>query len=160
MTIARPVISQRTLVALNWEVANVQAFLDRFEPPATGERRIAALGDTGEYIVIKGFPLPDRFRPDYIDLLLVVEHYPAVPPIGVYCLNRSNGRVIEQIEAVFNAFRDRAFHDAPSIPRYTWICHHYANNQWRHVPHAPKRGDNIAKFLSDFFFKLAEGSDQ
>jgi hypothetical protein len=156
MTVVRPVISQRTLVALNWEVTNVQAFLDRFEPPATGERRIAVLGDTGEYVVIKRFPLPDRFRPDCIDLLLLVPDYPAVPPIGLYCLNRSNGRVIEQIETVFNAFRDRAFHDAPSIAGYTWICHHYANNRWRHVPHAPNRGDNIAKFLSDFFFKLAE----
>ncbi len=154
MTSTRPVVSGRTLGLLREEVALVQALLDRFERPRDGSRRTALLGDTGEFIVVKHFPLPDRFRPDHVDLLVLVPDFPARPPIGVYCLNRNNESVIAQISSVFNAFRDSAYHDAPPVPGYTWICHHYANNQWRRNPHAPNRGDNVGKFLADFFFKL------
>ena len=156
MSTSRPVVSQRTLQALSWEVDNIRRFLDRFEAPPEGARRVVQLGDTGEFIVVRHFPLPEGFRPDHVDLLVLVPDFPATPPIGLYCLNRNNESVIAQIETVFNAFRDRALHSAPSVPGYTWICHHYAENRWRYVSRAPSRGDNVAKFLSDFFFKLAE----
>ena len=153
----RLVISHRTLGALRWEVANLQRFLDRFEPLLSGQRRKAALGETGEFIVVQNFPLPDGFQPDYIQLLVLVPDYPARPPCGLYCLNAGNERIITQIQRVFHVYRDKAFYTAPSVPGYTWICHHYAGNQWRHVPHAPNRGDNVAKYLADFHFKLEEG---
>ena len=42
---------------LGHEVADLQSWLDSFEPSATGRRRRATLGHTQEYVVVKSLPL-------------------------------------------------------------------------------------------------------
>lgn len=147
-------LSHRTLALLKWEVINIQNYLDGFDAPVNGERRLAQLGDTGEYIAIQNFPLPDGYRPDYMDMLILTESYPAVPPIGVYVLNKANAALMCQMTTKFNAFRDMAFHAAQPIQGYTWICYHYAGNAWKFRGDHPARGDNIRKFIASFFAEL------
>ncbi|EMK3316324.1 hypothetical protein D8T63_15920 [Vibrio vulnificus] len=148
-------VSSRKQSQLQGEIARIQNFLDGFESTTNGNRT-ARLGISGEFVVIKNFPLPDGFSPDFIDMLVITDSFPAIPPIGIYVLNNENEALINQLSSKFNAFRDRAFHDAPAIPGYTWVCYHYANNSWRYRPDNPCRGDNIAKFLSGFFAELSK----
>lgn len=103
---------------------------------------------------MRNFPLPDGYRPDYIDVLLITDDYPARPPIGLYVLNKRNEALIRQIRDRFNAFHNEAFHDAPAIPGYTWICYHYSGNSWRYRTDNPTRGDNVRKFIASFFAEL------
>lgn len=147
-------ISQRTLALLKWEVTNIQSYLDGFDMPANGERRRTQLGATGEYIAVQNFPLPDGYQPDFIDMLILTGSYPAVPPIGVYVLNKGNAALMAQMQSKFNAFRDKAFHAAQPIQGYTWICYHYGDNAWRFRGDNPARGDNIRKFIASFFAEL------
>ena len=149
-------ISSRKQSLLHNEVARIQHFLDGFESTANGHRRTVTLGNTAEFLIIRNFPLPDGFTPDYVDMLVMTDSFPATPPIGIFVLNKSNAPLINQLSGRFNAFRDRAFHDAPAIPGYTWICYHYANNSWRYRAENPNRGDNIAKFLGGFFAELSK----
>ncbi|MBE4575342.1 hypothetical protein BOO36_16160 [Vibrio navarrensis] len=148
-------VSSRKQSLLHNEVARIQHFLDGFESTTNGNRT-ARLGKSGEFIVIKNFPLPDGFSPDFIDMLVITDSFPAIPPIGIYVLNNENTALIHQLSRKFNAFRDVAYHDAPSIPGYTWVCYHYKNNMWRYRAENPNRGDNIAKFLSGFFAELSK----
>ena len=138
---------------LQWEVDNLQrSFLDSFEAPKNGGKREAILSSTEEFIVVRNLPLPDVCEPDYVDVLIVVDNYPGVPPIGLYLLNTSvNEDVVRDLAASFNVFDGRAFHEAQSLEGYTWVCYHYARNQWRFSANAPHKGDNISKFLSSFF---------
>jgi len=136
---------------LRWEVANLQDWLDGFYAGAGGRPRRTWLGRTGEYIVIEALPLPDGYAPDEIDALLLVDNFPSLPPIGVYVLNRGNEALVAQLRHRFNAFPNRAFHDAPSIDGYTWICYAYANNAWRYNAATPNKGDNLRKLLASFF---------
>ncbi len=149
-------VSSRKQSLLQVEVATIQHYLDGFETTVNGNRRTVRLGNTAEFLIIRNFPLPDGFCPDYMDILVMTDSFPAIPPIGIYVLNKDNPALLKQLCGRFNTFRDRAFHDAPAIPGYTWICYHYANNSWRYRPDNPCRGDNIAKFLSGFFAELSK----
>jgi hypothetical protein len=71
-TLTHPRLSQQKLVALQWEVRAIQAFLSEFEPPRNGGRRTVRLSHSGEIILVRNFPLPDGYWPDQIDLLLKV----------------------------------------------------------------------------------------
>lgn len=146
--------SFRKIDKLRKEVREVQAYLDAYDPPANGERRSATISTSGECILVRNFPLPDRYRPDYIDILLMLDHYPAMPPIGLYIVNKRNHALIRQIESRFNAFRDHAHHDALPIQGYTWICYAYAGNSWHYREENLARGDNVRKYLASFFAEL------
>ncbi len=146
--------SFRKIDKLRKEVRLIQAYLNAFEFPANGERRTATISQSGECILVRNFPLPDRYRPDYIDLLLITDDYPARPPIGLYMLNKRNGALIRQIEGRFNAFRNQAHHNAPPIQGYTWICYTYAGNSWHYREENLARGDNVRKYLASFFAEL------
>lgn len=148
-------ISSRTLGIKQREVARIQSWLDRFDPPFNGGTRQATLGRTGEYIVCKHFPLPDWCQPDYLDLLLVVDQFPSRPPIGLYLLNKGNEALVAQISRRHHAFKDQAYHEAPVVAGFTWICFHYPGNAWRYDVQAPARSDNLAKFLQTFYAELA-----
>ena len=141
----------RNLAMLQHEVRVMQHWLDGFYPGPSQRTRFAALGRTGEYIVIHALPLPDGYEPDEIDALLLVDNFPSLPPIGLYVLNACNEEIVRQLRRQFNAFQNQAFHAAPSIRGYTWICYHYADNRWHYNPANPARGDNLAKFLASFF---------
>lgn len=139
------------LALLRKDMAGVQAFMDEFGPTPSGEPRSAALNRTAEYLALRNFPLPDGFRPDCIDALLVVSDYPGCPPVGLYVLNRNNASLMKRLEAVFQVYRDRAFYSAPSLPGYTWICYHYQDDRWHYNAASPQSGDNLRKFLMSFF---------
>ena len=144
--------SDRRSQLLRWEVDNLQHLLDAFEEPVNGGKRAATLGGTEEYLIIRNLPLPDGCEPDYVDALAIIDNYPSVPPIGLYVLNTpENKAVVEELAASFNIFRNKAFHDAPSLDGYTWICYHYSDNRWRFNANAPHKGDNIAKFIGNFY---------
>jgi hypothetical protein len=151
----QPRISSRTLAQLNYEISNINRYLAEFGVTARGETRAAELNATGEFIRVFNMPLPDGYRPDHCDLVLIVDDFPARPPIGLYLLNKDKA-LVSQMEAQFNAFRDVGFHGAPSIPGYTWICFHFQNG-WRYRADNPAQGDNLAKFLGAFFAELAVG---
>src|ERR1039458_9019334 len=87
---------------LQWDLAGVQAFLDEFALPSNGEPREVELNSTGELVIVRNMPLPDAFRPDHIDLLLMVPDYPSRPPIGIYLLERNNDELIAQLRLIFN----------------------------------------------------------
>ena len=141
--------SSRIDTLLRGEVAALQDWLNGFYQGRKPRR--TWLGRTGEYIVVEAMPLPDGFSPDEIDAMLLVDQFPSLPPIGLYVLNRGNEAVVAQLRRRFNAFPDEAFHDAPSIPGYTWICYAYANNAWRYNAASPRKGDNLRKFVASFF---------
>lgn len=138
------------------EVASIQEWLDGFFPPDSGHPRRAWLGRTGEYIIVQSMPLPDIYQPDEIDALLLIDNFPSLPPIGLYVLNAGNERLVAQLSRKMNAFQNRAFHEAPSIDGYTWVCYAYANNRWRYNAAAPSKGDNVRKFLASFFAEVSE----
>lgn len=144
-------VSPRTRALLQGEIARIQSWLDRFDPPFRGGQRIATLGRTDEYVVVKNFPLPDWCRPDYMDLLLLVDQFPARPPIGLYLLNQGNEALVAQISKRHHAFKDQAYHEAPSVVGWTWICLHYPANTWRYDSSDPARSDNLSKFLQMFY---------
>ena len=147
-------ISNRTRAQLSWEVQNINNYLEQFYEPDNGDRRLATLGGTGEYIIVRNLPFPDWLRPDYADVLLIVDSFPARPPIGLHVLNNDNEELLRHLKGRANAFRDGAFHGAQAIPGYTWICYHYRNNSWRYRGDVPSRGDNIQKFLESFYAEL------
>ncbi|MDP2433147.1 MAG: hypothetical protein Q8O33_14130 [Pseudomonadota bacterium] len=148
-------VSHRTRTLLQGEVMRIQSWLDRFDPPFRGGQRRATLGRTDEYIVVKHFPLPDWCHPDYLDLLLLVDRFPARPPVGLYLLNEGNETLVQQISRRHHAFKDQGFHDAPSIAGFTWICFHYPDNTWRYDIQTPARSDNLSKFVQSFYAELA-----
>jgi hypothetical protein len=151
----KPRASARTLAQLSWEVANINQFLGEFGVTVHGETRAAELNATGEFIRVFNMPLPDGYRPDHCDLVLIVDDFPACPPVGLYLLNKDAALVVRQMEARFNAFQNLGFHGAPSLPGYTWICFHFSDNTWRYRADAPAQGDNLRKFLGAFFAELA-----
>lgn len=139
------------LELLRQDIVGIRAFLDEFGDCARGEPRSVGLSRTGELLLLRNFPLPNSFRPDYIDALLVVADYPGTPPIGLYVLNRNNAALLWRLERVFSMYRDRAFYRAPPIPGYTWICYHYAGDVWHFNAARLAAGDNLRKFLMSFF---------
>lgn len=134
---------------LDWEQRNVQVWLDSFEPPRAGRRR-ARLHSSGQLLFVDALPLPDRYRPDEIDIVLAIDNFPSIPPIGLYALNRER-HMVTQLSDHFRAFANQAFHKAPAIPGYTWICFHYADNRWSYDAANPAKHDNIGKFLNAFY---------
>ena len=149
-------VSQKKYSQLCWEVENLQNFLDEFDRPLNGELRSAQLGSTFEYISVRNFPLPDQYSPDYIDLIVLTDMFPAVPPIGIYILSKRDKILVNQIEERFNVFEDKAFHEAPAIPGFTWICTHYEKNAWKYCVDDPRKGDNVRKFLVNFYTDLMD----
>ena len=149
--------SVRKIRQLKGEVTRIKQYLDSFEPAVNGRARTVQLGSTAEFLIIRNFPLPDGYRPDYIDMLVMTDAFPAIPPIGIYVLNSDdNASLIKQLSHEYSAFENEALHDAPAIRGYTWICYHYTNNTWRYQGQNPTRGDNISKFLAGFFAELSK----
>jgi hypothetical protein len=148
-------ISQRKMAYLNWEINSIQRFLNDFEPARNGLGREAILGHTGEFVIVKNYPLPDRYRPDYVDLLLIVDNYPNNAPVGIYLMHKNNAATIRQISDKFNTFQNNAYHGAQAIQGYTWICWHYGSGcNWKFRADAPQHGDNLRKFLATFYAEL------
>ena len=143
----------RRLDLLHWEVANLQLWLDRFEcahPPRAG------LAASGETLWVHDFPLPDQFRPDRVSLALLAQDFPLEPPKGIYLASTAgNKELLRALARHFNIFQNKAFHGAPAIQGFEWICVGYLEG-WRHDARSPRRGDNIQKMLLEFWRLLEE----
>src|SRR5690606_11744267 len=48
---------------------------------------ILGIGPSSETFWIKDFPLPDKYQPDRLSLVMEVSNYPQVPPKGIYLLS-------------------------------------------------------------------------
>jgi hypothetical protein len=152
-----PRISSRTLALLKWECANINAYLATFGPRA--RPRQAVLDQSGEFIRVLGFPLPDTYWPASADLVVIVSDFPAQPPYGLYMLNSDRAQV-QKIKTLFGHFHVNGLSltTPEAIPGYAWICYYYAGRQWRYLPDAPADGDNLAKFLRGLYTELAAGA--
>jgi hypothetical protein len=153
-----PRLSSRTLSLLDWECANITAYLGAFGADH-GLGRRAVLDDSGEFIRVLGMPLPPGYDPSSCDLVLIVNDFPARPPIGLYLLNSDRSQVqrIVQLFGRGHVMRNQGQYGAPSIPGYTWVCFHYDLNRWHYCASAPASGDNLQKFLASFYAQLAAG---
>jgi len=143
---------------LSWDLSQLQnRLVNEFEPMRDGSPRIVSADRNGEYVKVINFPLPDRFTPDTIDLLLVTTGYPGKPPLGIHALRNNN----EQLLAQFNDhFRGHVFTDgysgAEEISGYSWICYHHKDQAWRFNAQNPAQGDNLSKMLVDNFYTELE----
>lgn len=139
---------------LNWEITNLNGWLSCANMSATP---VARLGPSPHNtIAIQNFPLPDRFRPDYIDIALIVDEFPTDAPKGLYMLKTSkNKSVIEALAQKFNVFQNQAFHGAPAKDGFEWLCYGYLDG-WRYNARMPHAGDNIFKMLKSFSRILEE----
>ncbi|MCU0757339.1 MAG: hypothetical protein MUE46_19865 [Xanthomonadales bacterium] len=136
------------------EERRVQRWLDGFEASMHGARR-AVRHQSGAQLMVYRCPLPDQFALDEINVMLDVGNYPSVPPIGLYVSN-NNLAAATQLDSHFRRFRDTAFHDAPSLTGFTWICFAYRQNRWHFDARDPERSDNISKFLDSFYCAAQE----
>ncbi|MCB1878200.1 MAG: hypothetical protein KDH88_19670 [Chromatiales bacterium] len=142
---------------LNADAANLQRMLTvEFDPPTNGERRQVSVHPGGEYLVVRNFPLPNQYRPDHIDLLLVTTGYPGRPPVGMHVKKNGNSALIGQLERLFgHTFGSAAISDAEQIDGWAWICYHYQGNTWQYNARNLRSGDNIWKFLDSFYNELS-----
>ena len=142
-------ISPRAL--LDSEAESVRRWLHLFDmatPP-----RVHVHG--GQTMTVENFPLPDGFRPDYVDLALLMHGFPADPPKGLYLLRTpSNAKVVDRLAKHFNVFAGKGFHGAPSIAGFEWVCVGYLSG-WRYNTRQPDKGDNVWKMLAEFW-RLAQ----
>jgi hypothetical protein len=130
-----------------------QKWLSCFDGSANA---IVGIGPSNETFLVKDFPLPDKYQPDRLSLVLEVRSYPQDPPKGIYLLTTETNRsLIDSLKRKFNVFQNTAFHGAESIQGYEWICVGYLNG-WKFNAQAPHKGDNICKMLKHFWRLLEE----
>lgn len=152
MTAGHPTASDRRGALLRLEAAHVQRFLDeRFDPPANGERRFVQLAASARVLTVRNFPLPDGFEPDFADVLLFIEGYPAVPPAGVYVKSGHDPGLRQQLLARLPRLAENVW---SALPGFT--CFDLGISIWRYCPQALERGDNLCKVLAAFFAALGE----
>lgn len=137
-----------SIALLQQEVVSVQRWLDQCQ---AARRPMVALEPSGETLSVTNFPLPDKYRPDHVSLALVVRDFPTEPPKGIYLLSdASNRQLIGMLRQRFNVFQGTAYHGAPAIRGFEWICVGYLNG-WHYDTRAPHKGDNIFKMLLEFW---------
>lgn len=144
---------------LSWDVAEVNRFLASFEPCPNGPRR--AVVAAGELVFVQNFPLPDVYRPDQIDLTIVMSNYPDRPPYGLHVLCTDRNRAaIDQIRSRFgHVFGASPYPEAAKLPGHEWVCFKSVYRgqafSWGYNLKNPARGDTLAKYLERFFEELS-----
>ena len=132
------------------EVQLVQRWLQRFAASAAGPRGVQFIPGAN-LLIVRHFPLPDHCRPDYIDLLIDLNNYPSVAPIGLYLQDAPQyTRMIDQIAAKAHIFNSAPHEGAEQpIPGYRWVC--LVCENWQ-INYADIRlGQTLAKFLGTFY---------
>lgn len=136
-----------------FELPEIQRWLSCFDGSA---RAVAGVGPSTETFFVTDFPLPDKYQPDRLSLVMEIRDYPQSPPKGIFLLSTATNRaLISMLKQKFNVFQDAAFHGAPSVKNYEWICIGYLNG-WKFNARAPHKGDNIGKMLQHFWRILEE----
>lgn len=138
---------------LRWEQLHLQHWFNAFDCQV---RPRVQLEPTGQTLSILNFPLPQDYKPDRIDIALVVDAFPADPPKGLYILKRPEcAAAISRLQRKFNIFQGKAFHGAPAISGFEWLCIGYLDG-WRYHTGQPHKGDNIQKMLAEFWRHLEQ----
>lgn len=136
-----------------FEIPETQKWLSCFDGSA---KSVVGIGPSSETFWVKDYPLPDKYCPDRLSIVLEIRSYPQDPPKGIYLLTTETNRaLIAMLQQKFNVFQDKAFHGAPNIEGYEWICIGYLNG-WKFNARAPHKGDNICKMLQHFWQVLEE----
>jgi hypothetical protein len=122
--------------------------LDQFPGPC--ERSVTVEPVNGDYLLIRNFPLPNRYRPDHIHLLLLTADYPAQPPQGFHL--PSGHPALKAIRRHLHAYEA----GAASAGGWSWLCWHYAGHSWRLDARRLMDGDCLYKFVESIFAVLNE----
>lgn len=133
---------------LHWETDSLQNWLNAFDASLTPR---VTLGSSMETLLVRCFPLPEGFSPDYLDIALILRSFPSSPPVGLYMKQSERNHVaIERLKRKFNVFHGTAYHGAPAMLGYEWICVGYTNG-WKYNTQSPNQGDNITKMMMEFW---------
>jgi hypothetical protein len=121
-------------------------------------------------LIIRSFPLPKDYSPNYIDLLFVIRGYPEIPPAGVHipgnCPNRQQirdrleGHVQANSTIVLNHTPERYRKYVEELARQgweEWICFHFKNFSWELSPNNLLGGDCLYKYVEATFAALSSG---
>jgi hypothetical protein len=120
-------------------------------------------------LIIRAFPLPADYSPNYIDLLFVIRGYPEVPPAGVHiplnCPNRQ--RIRDRLGGHVQADSTYVLSHTPESYRkyvedlakqeWEWICLHFKDWSWKLSPDALLAGDCLYKYVEATFSALSSG---
>jgi hypothetical protein len=122
-------------------------------------------------LIIRAFPLPADYSPNYIDLLFVIRGYPEVPPAGVHiplnCPNRQ--RIRDRLEGHVQADSTYVLSHTPESYRkyveelakqgWEWICFHFKDWSWQISPNPNTllAGDCLYKYVEATFAALSSG---
>jgi hypothetical protein len=120
-------------------------------------------------LIIRSFPLPKDYSPNYIDLLLVIRGYPEIPPAGVHipgnCPNRQQIR--DRLEGHVQANSTIVINHTPESYRkyvedlakqgWDWVCFHFKDWSWQISPNNLLAGDCLYKYVEATFAALSSG---
>ena len=143
----------------------VTRFLYKFDD----RERSVELDDNS--LLIRSFPLPADYSPNYVDLLFVIRGYPEIPPAGVHiplhCPNRQqirdhlDGHVLANSTIVLNHTPEsyRKYVEGLAKLEWEWICFHYKDWTWQHPvnPATIMQGDCLYKYVEATFAALSDG---
>lgn len=123
------------------------------------DRRFMEVDDN--ILVFRGFPLPDDYTPDRVDLLIVTLGYPDVPPAGVHIPSNTpnRGQIADRLGGhVYNSVPSSLREHVEELDgRWTWICYHYSDWVWRLNPNNLLSGDCLYKYIENVFAALSGG---
>jgi hypothetical protein len=140
----------------------------RFLGEFPGRERSLELDDNR--LLIRAYPLPDDYSPDYIDLLFVIGGYPELPPAGVHIPAKSPNRqqIVDRLDGHVQANSTIVLNHTPERYRkyveelakqgWEWFCFHY-QRKWQ-PPVSPTNllsGDCLYKFVEATFAALSSG---
>ncbi|PWI31911.1 hypothetical protein DI392_17930 [Vibrio albus] len=139
---------------LQQEVAMINRWMSMFDPSYPFNIMLPS----PDSMIIEGFPLPSGIKPDRLELCLLLDNYPSESPIGLYIRDTHDNRIlVKQIKEMFNVFQGDAYHGAPSINGYHWVCLHYGSaSDWSFNPENLHKGDCIYKFLERFHIRCKQ----
>jgi hypothetical protein len=120
-------------------------------------------------LLIGGFPLPDDFTPDHIDLLFVIAGYYEVPPASIHIpanspnrqqiTDRLGGHVQHNSSLVLDhtPASYRKYVEELAKQGWDWICFHHRDLSWKLNPNNLLAGDCLYKFIENIFAALSGG---
>lgn len=113
---------------------------------------------TDSTLFIRGFPLPDSYSPDHIDLLFLISGYPDTPPARVLisCESSQRRQIVDHLGGHVSTYIPSS--DLELAQKLSnSICFHYKNHKWKLNPFNLLGGDCLYKFCENLFVALSGG---
>jgi hypothetical protein len=139
----------------------------RFLGEFPGRERSLELDDNS--LLIRAYPLPDDYSPDYIDLLFFIGGYPELPPGGVHIpakspnrqqiVDRLDGHVLANSTIVLSHTPERYRKYVEDIAKqgWDWICLHFKDWSWKLSPNNLLSGDCLYKYVEATYAAFSSG---